>query len=86
MRARMAANMGAAFAEALAEPATLGLLAVGGLGVLLRRRRNILIAGFAILLIGLLAVPSFASYPEIREYLLGDIDGFVYCSTCGSRV
>jgi len=62
------------------EPATLALLAVGGLGLLLRRKRRLLAAlGGFVLAIVLLSQPALAGpYPQTREYMLGDIDDFNY--------
>ena len=62
------------------EPATLSLLALGGLGVFLRRKRQLLAAlGGFVLAIVLLSQPALAGpYPQTREYMLGDIDGIHY--------
>ena len=62
------------------EPATLPLVAVAGLGILASRKRRLLtLLGVMVLLFGLLAHPAIAGvYPQTREYLLGDMDGFNY--------
>jgi len=43
-----------------------------------KQEKGALKLGVAALVIGLLTYPAFASYPETREYMLGDIDDFNY--------